>query len=283
MQFWASRRTPRTRKFDSQLSDDVIQIHLLPHADAVQAERDALTLMKNQVTNMPAGADKFEKLAAIKRAEKRLAKTDRWLPKQLHEAARGLHKYLTLARMGERLIRTISLVSNLETEAARYGLDLTKLDEAQELHKLPAAVIETAVDRALSDTYASRPDPATDLGRAYKNYATSNNPGWILSSAVFPFVGYMGNYARMVFDYSPLPLIKAALVGAGESGPTVENHLLHQFFKVSFLVHAVIVQRMAVRFQFPAPVPIPQGLGRHAQKFRRFQDFKIAFHCQLTL
>ena len=212
------------RKFDSQLSDDVIQIHLLPHADAVQAERDALTLLKNQVTNMPAGADKFEKLAAIKRAEKRLAKTDRWLPKQLHEASRGLHKYLTLARMGERLIRTISLVSNLETEAARYGLDLTKLDEAQELYKLPAAVIETAVDRALSDTYASRPDPATDLGRAYKNYATSNNPGWILSSAVFPFVGYMGNYARMVFDYSPLPLIKAALVGAGESGPTVENH-----------------------------------------------------------
>jgi hypothetical protein len=41
------------RKFDSQLSDDVIQIHLLPHADAVQAERDALTLLKNQVTNVP--------------------------------------------------------------------------------------------------------------------------------------------------------------------------------------------------------------------------------------
>jgi hypothetical protein len=51
------------RKFDSQLSDDVIQIHLLPHADAVQAERDALTLLKNQVTNMPAGADKFTRLA----------------------------------------------------------------------------------------------------------------------------------------------------------------------------------------------------------------------------
>jgi hypothetical protein len=212
------------RKFDSQLNDDVIQIHLLPHADAVQAERDALTLLKNQVTNMPAGADKFTRLARIKEAEARLAKSDRWLPKVLHEASRGLHKYLTLARMGERFVRTISLVSNLETEAARYGLDLEQLDTANEIHKLPAAVVERAVNQALQDTYATRPEPGSLTAQAYNWYAKSNDPAAVLTSAVFPFVGFMGNYAKTVLDYSPLPIIKAALVGAGESGPTVENH-----------------------------------------------------------
>ena len=212
------------KKFDAQLSDDVIQIYLLPHAEAIQAQRDALTLYKNQIATMPAGADKSKLLAEVTAAEKRIAKTDQWLPKVLHEAARGLHAYLTLARMGERFVRTISLVSNLDREAARVGLNLDQLDQAGEVYKLPQEIVERAVNRALEDTYAVRPEPGSLTGQLYSEYAKSNHPGWVLTSAVFPFAGFMGNYARMVLDYSPLPLIKAALVGAGEEGATVNNH-----------------------------------------------------------
>lgn len=192
------------RKFDSALSDEPIQTHLLPHAEWIRAQQDALQLSKNQVSNMPAGREKAQRLARIAEAEKRIGKHSQVVRKVVYEATRGLHKYLTLARMGERFVRTASLVATLDREAARAGYSLQGLDAAGELYKLPEEVVAKAVNESLRDTYGIRPDPNSRLGGLYHDYAHSDNPLWILAAAKIPFVGFMGNAAKAFIDHSPL-------------------------------------------------------------------------------